>query len=72
MSTRRLTVLGTASQVPTPRRNQTGYFLSWDGEGLLFDPGEGTQIQMARFGIAASARSSSPISMATTAWAWPG
>jgi ribonuclease Z len=54
MSTRKLIVLGTASQVPTRRRNQTGYFLYWDGEGLLFDPGEGTQGQLARFGIAAS------------------
>jgi ribonuclease Z len=55
LSTRRLIVLGTASQVPTRSRNQNGYFLFWDGEGLLFDPGEGTQIQLARFGIAASA-----------------
>jgi ribonuclease Z len=55
MSTRRLIVLGTASQVPTPRRHHNGYFLFWDGEGILMDPGEGTQGQLARLGIAASA-----------------
>ncbi|WP_329457960.1 ribonuclease Z [Streptomyces sp. NBC_01497] len=53
MSVRELVVLGTASQVPTRRRNQNGYLLRWDGEGLLFDPGEGTQRQMLRAGVAA-------------------
>jgi len=47
MSTRELLALGTASQVPTRRRNHNGYFLRWDDEGFLFDPGEGTQRQMA-------------------------
>ena len=46
MSNRELVVLGTASQAPTRRRNHNGYVLRWDGEGLLFDPGEGTQRQM--------------------------
>lgn len=46
-------VLGTASQVPTRHRNHNGYLLLWDGEGLLFDPGEGTQRQMLRAGVAA-------------------
>lgn len=46
-------VLGTASQVPTRHRNHNGYLLRWDGEGLLFDPGEGTQRQMVRAGVAA-------------------
>ena len=40
MSQRELVVLGTASQVPTRHRNHNGYLLRWDGEGLLFDPGE--------------------------------
>ncbi|MCF3961501.1 ribonuclease Z [Streptomyces fuscigenes] len=53
MSVRELVVLGTASQVPTRRRNHNGYLLRWDGEGLLFDPGEGTQRQMLRAGVAA-------------------
>jgi ribonuclease Z len=46
VSTRELIVLGTASQAPTRYRNQNGYLLRWDGVGLLFDPGEGTQRQM--------------------------
>ncbi|GAA3734130.1 ribonuclease Z [Streptomyces tremellae] len=53
MSVRELVVLGTASQVPTRRRNHNGYLLRWDGQGLLFDPGEGTQRQMLRAGVAA-------------------
>ena len=53
MSVRELVVLGTASQVPTRHRNHNGYFLRWDREGLLFDPGEGTQRQMLRAGVAA-------------------
>lgn len=51
---RELVVLGTASQVPTRRRNHNGYLLRWDGEGLLFDPGEGTQRQMSFAGVSAS------------------
>ena len=46
MSVREFVVLGTASQVPTRHRNHNGYLLRWDGEGILFDPGEGTQRQM--------------------------
>ncbi|MFK0168083.1 ribonuclease Z [Streptomyces sp. NPDC090306] len=53
MSVRELLVLGTASQVPTRHRNHNGYLLRWDGEGILFDPGEGTQRQMLRAGAAA-------------------
>ncbi|KRV46427.1 ribonuclease Z [Wenjunlia vitaminophila] len=51
---RELVVLGTASQVPTRHRNHNGYLLRWDGEGILFDPGEGTQRQMLLAGVAAS------------------
>ncbi|WP_017985081.1 ribonuclease Z [Amycolatopsis methanolica] len=54
MSVRELVVLGTGSQVPTRTRNHNGYLLRWDGEGLLFDPGEGTQRQMLFAGVAAS------------------
>lgn len=54
MSNRELVVLGTASQTPTRGRNQNGYLLRWDGEGLLFDPGEGTQRQMLLAGVRAS------------------
>jgi ribonuclease Z len=51
---REFVVLGTASQVPTRTRNHNGYLLRWDGEGLLFDPGEGTQRQMIQAGVSAS------------------
>ncbi|MER5442489.1 ribonuclease Z [Streptomyces sp. NPDC002790] len=53
MSVREFVVLGTASQVPTRQRNHNGYLLRWDSEGILFDPGEGTQRQMLRAGVAA-------------------
>jgi ribonuclease Z len=51
---RELVVLGTASQAPTRTRNHNGYLLRWDAEGLLFDPGEGTQRQMLFAGVTAS------------------
>lgn len=54
MSNRELVVLGTASQAPTRARNHNGYLLRWDTEGLLFDPGEGTQRQMLFAGVTAS------------------
>jgi ribonuclease Z len=50
---REFVVLGTGSQVPTRTRNHNGYLLRWDGEGLLFDPGEGTQRQMIHAGVSA-------------------
>lgn len=46
MSVRELVVLGTSSQTPTRTRNHNGYVLRWDGDAILFDPGEGTQRQM--------------------------
>ena len=51
---RELVVLGTAGQVPTRHRNVNGYLLRWDDEGLLFDPGEGTQRQMLLAGVKSS------------------
>ncbi len=54
MANRELVVLGTASQAPTRSRNHNGYFLRWDSDGLLFDPGEGTQRQMLFAGVTAS------------------
>jgi ribonuclease Z len=54
VSNRELVVLGTASQVPTRHRNHNGYLLRWDGEGILFDPGEGTQRQMVMAGVASN------------------
>jgi ribonuclease Z len=55
MSARELVVLGTASQAPTRHRNHNGYLLRWDAEGVLFDPGEGTQRQLLLAGMASSA-----------------
>lgn len=54
MSVRELVVLGTASQAPTRDRNHNGYLLRWDGEGLLLDPGEGSQQQLLRAGASAT------------------
>jgi ribonuclease Z len=54
MSGRDLVVLGTASQAPTRYRNHNGYLLRWDGFGVLFDPGEGTQRQMVLAGVPSS------------------
>ncbi len=54
MPARELVVLGTASQAPTRHRNHNGYVLRWDAEGVLFDPGEGTQRQMLLAGVASS------------------
>jgi ribonuclease Z len=52
---RELVVLGTGSQVASRERSQNGYFLRWDADGFLFDPGEGTQRQMLYAGVAAGA-----------------
>lgn len=45
MSVRDLIILGCSSQQPTRYRNHGAYLLRWNEEGLLFDPGEGTQRQ---------------------------
>jgi len=54
VSVRELVVLGTASQTPTRYRNHNGYLLRWDGEGILFDPGEGTQRQFTLADVSAA------------------
>lgn len=45
MSARDLIILGCSSQQPTRFRNHGAYLFRWNDEGLLFDPGEGTQRQ---------------------------
>lgn len=55
MSGRDLVVLGTASQAPTRYRNHNGYLFRWEGFGVLFDPGEGTQRQLVMAGVPSSA-----------------
>ena len=52
MSVRDLTILGCSSQQPTRTRNHGAYLLRWNDEGLLFDPGEGTQRQFIFANIA--------------------
>ncbi|MFC2049093.1 ribonuclease Z [Chlamydiota bacterium] len=45
MSVKDLIILGSSSQQPTRKRNHGAYLFRWNDEGLLFDPGEGTQRQ---------------------------
>ena len=47
----KLTILGTAGQLPTRNRNQNAYFLEWPFGNVLFDPGEGAQRQFTLAGI---------------------
>ncbi len=46
----RVTFLGTSGAVPTTERNPSSLMVNREGDGLLFDVGEGTQRQMMRFG----------------------
>jgi len=46
----RVTFLGTSGAIPTTNRAPSAIFLNREGDGLLFDCGEGTQRQMMRFG----------------------
>lgn len=48
-----LTFLGTSCMTPTKERNHSSFFLSYKGEGILFDCGEGTQRQLKIAGISA-------------------
>lgn len=52
MSVRDIIILGSSSQQPTRRRNHGAYLVRWNEEGLLFDPGEGTQRQFIFANIA--------------------
>lgn len=45
MTVRDIIILGCSSQQPTRLRNHGAYLVRWNDEGLLFDPGEGTQRQ---------------------------
>lgn len=55
MSADELIILGCSSQQPTRQRNQGAYFFRFNGEGLLFDPGEGTQRQFIHANVAPTA-----------------
>jgi ribonuclease Z len=52
MSVRDIVILGCSSQQPTRKRNHGAYLVRWNDEGLLFDPGEGTQRQFIFANIA--------------------
>jgi len=45
LSPKDLVILGCSSQQPTRYHNHGAYLVRWNEEGLLFDPGEGTQRQ---------------------------
>jgi len=45
-------ILGTSSMVPTKERNVQAFYLEHNGEGMLFDCGEGTQRQLNIAGVA--------------------
>src|SRR5215467_3239303 len=47
----RLITLGTGSGRPTLKRNVSAVAVSWEGEWVLFDCGEGTQTQILRSGL---------------------
>jgi ribonuclease Z len=46
-----ITLLGTGGMYPLPDRALTSLYVRFDGRALLVDCGEGTQIQMRRFGL---------------------
>ncbi|MFA5250750.1 MAG: ribonuclease Z [Parachlamydiales bacterium] len=52
MSNKDITFLGTSSQQPTRKRSHGAILVRWNEEGLLFDPGEGTQRQFIFANIA--------------------
>lgn len=47
----KIVVLGTAGSAPTKMRHLSCIALTYNGETLLFDCGEGTQFQMLKYGI---------------------
>ncbi len=46
MSVREIVVLGSGAERATPERALHGYLLRWDDEGIMLDPGEGSQRRM--------------------------
>jgi ribonuclease Z len=54
MSELKIVFLGTGSARPTPRRNVAGVFLQYGGDAVLFDCGEGSQMQVLRAGLRTS------------------
>ncbi len=54
MTELKITFLGTGSGRPTPRRNVAGVFVQRGGEAVLFDCGEGSQMQLLKAGVRTS------------------
>jgi len=52
VSDKDIVILGSSAQQPTRNRNHGAYLVRWNEEGLLFDPGEGTQRQFIFANIA--------------------
>ena len=50
----RVTLLGTGATMPTPERGLAAMALSCQGRTILFDCGEGTQLQMRRHHVSAA------------------
>lgn len=46
-----VTILGSGSAVPTKQRNPTSQYVECNGRNFLIDCGEGTQMQIRKFGI---------------------
>ena len=46
-----VTILGSGSALPTKRRNPTSQYVECNGRCILIDCGEGTQLQIRKFGI---------------------
>lgn len=47
----KINFLGTSSQIPTAKRNHPAILLSYEGENILVDCGEGTQRQFRKAGL---------------------
>ncbi len=46
-----VTILGSGSALPTKRRNPTSQYVECNGRHILIDCGEGTQLQIRKFGV---------------------
>ena len=46
-----ITILGSGSAIPTSRRNPTSQYIQCSNRHLLIDCGEGTQMQMRKYGV---------------------
>ena len=44
----KVTLLGTSGQIPSANRNHTAILLTYEGENILIDCGEGTQRQFRK------------------------